>query len=403
MPDKTAKKHKHLTLDEREEIQGCLNHGMTFKAIGQRIGKDQTTVSKEVKRHLVSQPLEHRAFDSQGNPLPPEPCPRHLKPPFCCNPCEKKNRLCAFQKRYYHAKPAQKAYEALLVECREGMPLNRESFYKMDAVIARQMKKGQHLYHVLQTQDLAVSKSSVYRYLHKGYLSAGKMDFPRVVKFKPRQPRQQEYIPKSAKTGRTHDDFLAHVAENNLNAWVEMDTVIGRIGGKVILTLDFTFCNFQAGLLMDNKTSLEAAHKIKKLKASMINAGLRFGDLFPVILTDNGGEFANVDAFERDADWQKESLLFFCDPYRSSQKPFCEKNHTLFRDIVPAGSSFDDYSQETVNLIFSHVNSVKRKSLGGKSPFEVFAFLFGHDAAAILGIRAIPPAQVIQSPKLLRK
>ena len=195
MPDKTAKKHKHLTLDDREEIQGCLNHGMTFKAIGQRIGKDQITVSKEVKRHLVSQSLEHQSFDSQGNLLPPEPCPRHLKPPFCCNPCEKKNRLCAFQKRYYHAKPAQKAYESLLVEARDGVPLGRESFYQMDEIIARQMKKGQHLYHILQTQDLAVSKSSVYRYLHKGYLSAGKMDFPRVVKFKPRQPCQQEYIP----------------------------------------------------------------------------------------------------------------------------------------------------------------------------------------------------------------
>jgi hypothetical protein len=69
MPDKTTKKHKHLTYADREEIQGCLNHGMTFKAIGQRIGKDQTTVSKEVKRHLVSQPLEHRTFDSQGKSL----------------------------------------------------------------------------------------------------------------------------------------------------------------------------------------------------------------------------------------------------------------------------------------------------------------------------------------------
>jgi IS30 family transposase len=403
MPDKTEKKHKHLTLDEREEIQGCLDHGMTFKAIGQRIGKDQTTVSKEVKRHLVTQPLEHRTFDSQGNPLPPEPCPRHLKAPFCCNPCEKKHRLCVFQKRFYHAKPAQKAYESLLVECREGTPLNRESFYEMDAVIAKQMKKGQHLYHISQTQNLGASTASVYRYLHKGYLSAGKMDFPRVVKFKPRQPRQREYIPKSAKLGRTYEDFLAHVAENSLNAWVEMDTVIGRVGGKVILTLDFTFCNFQAGLLMDNKSSLEAAHKIRLLKNSLALAGLRFGDLFPVILTDNGGEFANVDAFERDAAWQKETLLFFCDPYRSSQKPYCEKNHTMFRDIVPSGSSFDDFSQDTVNLIFSHVNSVKRKSLGGKSPFEVFAFLFGRDAAATLGIRPILPADVIQSPKLLRK
>jgi len=52
MPD-LAKKNKHLTLDDRLEIQECLNHGMTFKAIAARISKDQTTVSKEIKRYLV--------------------------------------------------------------------------------------------------------------------------------------------------------------------------------------------------------------------------------------------------------------------------------------------------------------------------------------------------------------
>ena len=69
MPDETTtKKHMHLTLDEREEIQGCLNHGMTFKAIGQRIGKDQTTVSKEVKP-CTRKPFRYpcRAF----RPTPP--------------------------------------------------------------------------------------------------------------------------------------------------------------------------------------------------------------------------------------------------------------------------------------------------------------------------------------------
>ena len=45
------KKNKHMNLDERIEIQECLNKGMTFKAIGQRIGKDPTTVLKEVKLH----------------------------------------------------------------------------------------------------------------------------------------------------------------------------------------------------------------------------------------------------------------------------------------------------------------------------------------------------------------
>jgi hypothetical protein len=74
----------------------------------------------------------------------------------------------------------------------------------------------------------------------------------------------------------------------------------------------------------------------------------------------------------------------------------------MFRDIVPAGSSFDDYSQDTVNLIFSHVNSVKRKSLGGKSPFDIFAYTFSESAAAALGVSRVPAQQVIQSPKLLK-
>ena len=43
---KNEKKNKHMTLDDRIEIQECLSKGMTFKAIGERIGKSQTTISR---------------------------------------------------------------------------------------------------------------------------------------------------------------------------------------------------------------------------------------------------------------------------------------------------------------------------------------------------------------------
>ena len=49
--EKQSKKNKHLTLEDRIEIQECLCKGMTFKAIGRRIAKDPTTVSKKVKLH----------------------------------------------------------------------------------------------------------------------------------------------------------------------------------------------------------------------------------------------------------------------------------------------------------------------------------------------------------------
>lgn len=46
-------KNKHLTLDERYEIYHSLEKRMSFKAIGALIGKDCTTISKEIKGHII--------------------------------------------------------------------------------------------------------------------------------------------------------------------------------------------------------------------------------------------------------------------------------------------------------------------------------------------------------------
>jgi len=397
------KKNKHMTIEDRNEIEQCLDHGMTFKAIAARINKDQTTVSKEVKKHLIftASKVIHR--DKNGNETPPPVCPKLLKTPFVCNPCEKKKYTCPFQKQKYIAKIAQKEYESLLVEAREGIPLNKEKFYEADRIITASIQNGQHLYHILQSNDLNMSKSAVYRHLHKGNLSVSAIDFPRVVKFKPRKGKHSEYVPKAAKVGRTYTDFLAFIEENDITSWVEMDTVIGRIGGKVILTLDFTFCNFMVGVLLDNKTAAGTSARLISLKKRFADQGLRFGDVLPLIITDNGGEFSDIFTIENGLDGEKETHLFFCDPMQSCQKPKVEKNHTLFRDIVPKGQSFDSFTQDTVNLIFSHVNSVKRKSLNGKTPYEMFTFAYSEKIAEIFGILSIPAKFVVQSPKLLNR
>ena len=94
--------------------------------------------------------------------------------------------------------------------------------------------------------------------------------------------------------------------------------------------------------------------------------------------------------------------LFFCKPHSPQEKPHIEKNHTMFRDIVPGGTSFDDFTQETVDCIFSHVNGVKRKQFNGKSAYEMFSFSYSSELAAVFGIYEIPAEKVIQSPKLLK-
>jgi IS30 family transposase len=351
---------------------------------------------------MVIHPLgvKHTKFD--GTPVEEKPCPSLLQAPFVCNPCQKSKRNCGYQKQFYVAKNAHTEYRTLLRESREGIPLNKEEFWEADSIIKEGFKKGQRLYHIMESNNISFSKSSAYRHLHRGYLSVHKLDFPRVVKFKTRKQRRSDSIPKAIREGRKYDDFIDFIEEHGITSWVEMDTVIGRIGGKVIMTFDFTFCNFMFGLLLDDKTAAEAAMKICALKARMRKKKVRFGDVMPVLLTDNGGEFANVFAFIHDSKGKEETKLFFCDPCQSFQKPKVEKNHTLFRDIVPKGESFDHFTQDCVNLIFSHVNGVKRKIFYGKSPYEMFAFTFGEAVTTLLGIKEIPANQVIQSPILLK-
>ena len=132
MPDIRIKKNKHLTLDDRQEIHECLDKGMSFKAIGRRIRKDQTTVSKEVKKHLAIQPLSVKRTKIDGSPIEERRCPLLLKTPFVCNPCKKRRGNCEFQKQIYIGKNAQIEYESLLRQAREGIPLNKEDFWEAD-------------------------------------------------------------------------------------------------------------------------------------------------------------------------------------------------------------------------------------------------------------------------------
>ena len=383
-------KHKHLTLSDRNDIQSGLERGETFKAIGQLILKDPTTVSKEVKRNrLVRESTCHNL-----------PCPLLDKAPFVCNGCPKRRQNCGYKKIFYLAKQAQKQYEQTLVESREGTPLNSNTFWDMDKVISDGVKKGQHIYHILKTHNLDVSSSTVYRHIRKAYLSIAPIDLARVVKFKERRKSKLPSIPKEAKKGRSYEDFQNYLSLNQLDSWLEMDTVMGRMGGKVLLTFNLSFCNFIFARLLDNKTALEVTKHLYDIKNTLHQADKDFFQLFPVILTDNGGEFARVDDIEMDV--RGESKLFFCAPNRSDQKGRIEKNHTLIRDTLPKGTSFDNLTQEDINLVCSHINSVKHATLNGKSAYELFAFTYGEEIPKLLGISKIPAEDVYQSSKLFQ-
>jgi len=166
--------------------------------------------------------------------------------------------------------------------------LDKDGFREADAVTNEKMKESQHLYHIMEPNDIPFSKSPACRRLRQGRLSAGKLDFPRTVKLKSRKKPMGQTTPKAARASREYADFPSFIEEGVIGSSVGMDTVTSRLGGKTIMTLHFTNCNFMSALLLDNKTAAEAASKISGFKGPLAANGLNFGDIFPVLLTGNG-------------------------------------------------------------------------------------------------------------------
>ena len=85
----------------------------------------------------------------------------------------------------------------------------------------------------------------------------------------------------------------------------------------------------------------------------------------------------------------------------SCQKPHVENNHIFIRDIIKKKAKIDKLTQDDLDLMFSHINSVPRKVLGGKTPYEAFEFFYGENTINKLNIQKIEKDKVTLQPYLL--
>ena len=97
----------------------------------------------------------------------------------------------------------------------------------------------------------------------------------------------------------------------------------------------------------------------------------------------------------------KDVRVYFTNPYRSTDKASCERNHEFIRYIIPKGKSLDNLTQEKVNLMFSHINSYVRKSNNNKTPFDLIEERFGSEFLSKIGIKKIKPQDVFLKPQLI--
>jgi IS30 family transposase len=153
------------------------------------------------------------------------------------------------------------------------------------------------------------------------------------------------------------------------------------------------------GFLHKEKTSASMASTLDVLQERL---GEDYRRIFALLITDRGPEFEKHDLFEFNSETgEMRTDIFYCDPQMPSQKPHVENNHNYVRDIIPNGKDLRSLTQEDIDLMFSHINSVPRDSLNGKTPYDVFAFFYGEELLKKLNVTKIDKDAVTLMPYLL--
>lgn len=437
--------HKHLTLSDRIRIEQGLGLGETFRKIAEATEKDPSTIAKEVKgkaiyaerkskenmpipcahnhdpkrpkkricemRHVCGDPEcsrncwsceKHRCIEICDH-YEPRSCEKLEKPPYCCNGCSKQVN-CLMTRKIYSSKHAQDIHDELQRSSREGINQTPERIQAMNDLLTPLIKKGQSLGHIYAThaEELQCSRRTLYRYIEAGVFDIGNLDLRRRVRYKIRKkPTRTSIADRAYRKGRTYAEFCEWVKQHPNASVVEMDTVMGKKGTRpCLMTMLFRNCNLMLVFLLRSPSQAEV-ERIFDYLTEVLGIDL-FQKLFEVILTDNGTEFQDPETLECSRWGEIRTRIYYCDPYRSNQKGALEKNHEYIRYVLPKGTSLVGMTEEKIKLLMNHINSEKRDSLNGHSPFEVSRLLLDNHLHDALGLQEIPADEVMLKPALIK-
>lgn len=302
-----------INFEDRIKIQALFKQKATFTAIGKIIGKDPTSVSREVKRNSI-----HGAYEA-----------RVAHKLYCARKAANVKR--SFDNYRLRAlvrillcmlwSPEQIAGRLKLF----GETVSHETIYKW---VYSQMEKGVNLLQYLRINKKRNKRASKYRKRAQNSSKKSIHDRPGVINTKSR-----------------------------FGDW-EGDTIEGSKNSGFIATF------------VERKHLLVTAAKMEKKSAQAFNQATAYAfstidDVLSITL-DHGSEMSGFQEIEDFLDCE----IYFADPGNPGQRGLNENTNGLFRQVFPKGSDFGKLSQAQINNFLYLVNNRPRKSLGYRTPLE---------------------------------
>ena len=415
-------KKSRITLDDRINIQAGLEKHLNMNELSKLIKKNPSSIYRELHLNSIFKESNRKGCfycskieECRKNGVfletmskykckdyEPIKCSSLNKYPYVCNGCPFIEH-CYKNKKYYNCTKAETISRYNRITTRKKKRTKAEDINYINEVVTPLVKKGQSLHHIYESNQKLrkiCSERTIRRLIYDGYLDVSASCLPRYVRFK---HTARDYSLRKNKMAniermleRTFTDYKKYLKRHPDVSAVQYDSVIGKkTDKKAILTITFPKERFQFGRLIQKGDPMSVIGVMNYL-FNLVGYE-KAKEIFAVNLADNGFEFSNFHLLEI-----RDVKVYFTNPYRSTDKAQCERNHEFIRYIIPKKRSMDNLTQDKLNLMFSHINSYIRKSNQNKTPFDLIKERFGSEFLSLIGINKIAPQDVLLKPDLLK-
>jgi len=308
--------YTQLTQEERYQIYALKKAGHDQAEIAELLERDKSTISRELRRN------------------------RGLKG---YRPQQAHNL--ALRRRYDKAQP------------RIGNPV----WQLVEALIRDEWSPEQIVGRVAMEQGVSISHEWIYQYVYADKHSGG--DLYRCLRCqKVRRKRYGVYSRRGTIPNQVSIDERPTIVDSKrrFGDW-EGDTVIGKGHRGALVTLIERKSLYTVIRSVIHKTAAA-------VRAAVVDGLSPYIDRVHTITYDNGREFADHEGMASDL----ETRIYFAHPYASWERGLNENTNGLIRQYFPKDRDLRTVTTREIEKAMDKLNHRPRKSLGYRTPYEVF-------------------------------
>ena len=253
---------------------------------------------------------------------------------------------------------------AELLEVRSGCPVSDATLRSVEQMLREgQWSPEQISGSIRLCEEVAnISYETIYKHIYRDKDAGG--DLHTHLRHRPKSYRKRGSG--RERRGRLKDQVMIDqrppVVEerSRIGDW-EMDTVIGRPGGPVLVTMVERMSRYTLIGLAGSKEALDVSSEIIKAMGA-------HRDKVLTTTYDNGKEFAHHKLIGQ----VLEASAYFAHPYHSWERGLNENTNGLIRQYFPKGMDFAELTPEAVMAIQDKLNSRPRKCIDYRTPNDIF-------------------------------